>query len=183
VELLCPRTSSTTFSLVSLSSSRGLAFHSSALRGLGAAHAVVAEAVTITQTQVREPRPCLQPHPAFSFGCKVVPHTVLVELDLGHVAVGVGAEGHHEGACLGGKVGAEVVAMVVLLPVQAEIREDVRRAIAQVHGGSAVARLTVPRRVEISSRKSNVRILPLFINLHRPHIPDWVGLRECLKQA
>ena len=62
------------------SSSRGLVDLSSTLHGPGTVHAVVAQADGGTaQLQEGEPRPCLQCDPA---RCTVVPHIVVVELNL-----------------------------------------------------------------------------------------------------
>ena len=61
-----------------------LALHACALGGPGTVHAVVAQEVIPVQAQVREPRAHLQCGPAFR--CKVVPHTVVVELNLRQVA-------------------------------------------------------------------------------------------------
>jgi hypothetical protein len=76
-----------------------LALHACALGGPGTVHAVVAQNVTPVQEQVREPRYRLQCGPAFR--CKVVPHTVIVELNLRKVAVLGDAKGHVVGFSLG----------------------------------------------------------------------------------
>ena len=65
----------------------------------------VGQAGTVGQNQIREPRPCLQSDPVW---CQVVPHTVLVELNLRHVAVLDDAKGKVVGFSLG-DVGAEMV--------------------------------------------------------------------------
>ena len=137
--------------------SRGLVDISSTLGGPGTVHAVVAQADSgIVQLQEREPRSCLQCDPV---RCKVVPHTVVAELDLWHVADCLAAHSQVEG-CLG-DVGAEVDGMAVMLPVQADVREDERGArrgrtlprtwscaFAQIHLGSALVRLPPPLNVE-----------------------------------
>ena len=65
---------------------------------LGTVHAVVAQAVGMTQQQQREPRPCVQRRPV---RCKVVPHSVVVELNLRNVAVLANAKGNVVGESLG----------------------------------------------------------------------------------
>ena len=121
------------------------------------------------QLQEREPRPCLHCGPV---RCKVVPHSVVVELNLRNVAVLCDAKGHVVGESLGDVV-SEVVETEVLLPVPADVRPDDRRAIGQENSSNALKRVVVLRHVVTFCGKSNNRS-PSFFDHLRPQ--DILGL-------
>ena len=132
-------------------------------------HTVVAQAGITVQLQVREPRPCLHCGPV---RCKVVPHSVVVELNLRNVAVLANAKGEVVRESLGDVV-FEVAGMEVMLPVLADVGVDDRRATEQVHRRNALDRLPVLLHVITFCGKSNTRIPSSFDHL-RPQ--DILGL-------